>query len=63
MGNLRKENQHPEGINKPGHHGLRNKSHQARHTENAKQNLNDPGQDHGRQNVLHAMLSHHRADD
>ena len=60
---LSKENQDPEGIDEPGHHCRGNKTHQARHAAQTKQNLNHTRQNDRRQNVAHAVLMHHRAND
>jgi len=62
MGHLGKENQNAESVNKPGHHRLRDKTHQPRHTQRAEQDLNHAGHHHRGQNVLHAVLMNHRAD-
>lgn len=60
---LGKENQDPEGVDEPGHHRRGDKAHQARHAAQTKQNLNNTRQNDGWQNVTHAVLMHHRAND
>jgi len=54
------ENQDREGVDEADHDTARNESHQFRHAENGEDDLQHAGQQHGRDEVVHPVLTDHR---
>ena len=60
------EDQDCQRIHEPDHHAARDEPHQAGNAKHAHQHLNNPGQDHGGQQVVHPVGTrdgrHHQGD-
>ena len=60
---LRHEDQDAEGVHEADHHRPGNEPHDAGKAGDAEEDLNEPGQQHRGQQVLHTVLAHQRRHD
>jgi hypothetical protein len=60
LGHLRQEDEDRERVDEAGHHGPRDEAHQIAEPHDAGDDLEDPGQDGGGEQVADAVLLHER---